>query len=336
MKTIVSVAGVTLLLMLLSGLSLLGMNPEASRYDRLLAGLVRFAITESSLQRDILSARAGLLRNYDPLNQEMTSLHASLRRLRQEGVGETVVQPLQDLVARQDRLVERFKTNNALLQNSLAYFELLSGRFGIAVQDGPLAAALTALSTSVLHLTLDTSAASAADVEDKLARFASQTPSSDDAELVSGILAHGGMLHEVLPATDRVLEALYDLPRTQAVEAVRENVLARQKASRVEARVYRGLLYATSMLLLGLLVYSGSQLRRYVQALRRQAAFEHTIAAISMGFVNARTDEIGRRVVSGLGTLAEWVGADRAYFVVPTAPPQIHRWALEGNMWPSG
>lgn len=68
MRTGISIAVVTLLLMLLSGLSLLGMNPEASRYDRLIDILSRFAITESALRQDILNVRAGLLRSYDPLN----------------------------------------------------------------------------------------------------------------------------------------------------------------------------------------------------------------------------------------------------------------------------
>ena len=121
MKTAVSFAIVTLLLMLLSGLALLGMNPEASRYDRLIAVLARFAITESTLRQDILNTRVGLVRNYDSLNQEILTLHDLLRQLRKEGADPVVVGPLEDLIGTQDNLVEQFKTNNALLQNSLAY-----------------------------------------------------------------------------------------------------------------------------------------------------------------------------------------------------------------------
>ncbi len=336
MKTVLSIATVTLLLMLLSGLSLEGMNPEASRYDRLIAVMSRFAITESALRQDILNARAGLLRNYDPLNRETETVHDLLHQLRQEGADDSVVRPLDEMIDAQDKLTEQFKTNNALLQNSLAYFGLMSGRFGVAVQDGPLASAMTALSTAVLHLTLDTSADSAADVEDKLDRFAREAEASGNAELADGILMHGRLLHRILPATDRVLEALYDLPRSERLEALRANVLAHQKASRTQARYYRGLLYATSMVLLGLLVYAGSQLRRYVRALRRQASFEHAIAAISMGFVNARTDEIGRRVQVALETLGDRVGADRAYFVVSSDPPQVHYWCRDSIVWPPG
>jgi signal transduction histidine kinase len=335
MKTIVSIAAVTLLLMLLSGLSLLGMDPEASRYDRLIAVLSQFAITESTLRQDILNSRAGLLRNYDPLDQEMNTLHDQLRQLRQQGADNATLRPMEDLIAAQDILTEQFKTNNALLQNSLAYFGLMSGRFGVAVHDEQLASALTALSTAVLHLTLDTSANSAAEVEEKLDRFAVQAPSGGDAELAEGILMHGRVLHRILPATDHLLEALYDLPRSQRLEALRADILVHQKASRDTARIYRGLLFATSMLLLALLVYSATQLRLYVRALRRQAEFERAIAAISMQFMNARPDEIGTRVESALAMLAERFGADRAYFVSAADPPQIQCWSRDGTAWPS-
>jgi signal transduction histidine kinase len=335
MKTMVSIAAVTLLLMLLSGLSLLGMNPEASRYDRLIAILSQFAITESTLRQDILNTRTGLLRNYDPLDREMNTLYGQLHQLRQQGVKNATLQPMEDLIASQETLTEQFKTNNAMLQNSLAYFGLMSGRFGVGLHDEALGSALTALSTSVLHLTLDTSKASAADVEEKLDQFAAQAPSGGDAELAEGILMHGRVLYSLLPATDHLLEALYDLPRSERLEALRADILAHQKASRAAARIYRGLLFATSMLLLAMLVYASSQLRLYVRALRRQAEFERAIAAISMQFMNARPDEIGDRVELALATLAERIGADRAYYVGSADPPQVNCWSRDGTVWPS-
>ena len=336
MRTGISIAVVTLLLMLLSGLSLLGMNPEASRYDRLIDILSRFAITESALRQDILNVRAGLLRSYDPLNQEVQTLHTLLRQLRQEGADPAVVAPMEGMIGTQDKLVEEFKTDNALLQNSLAYFGVLCGRFAAAVKDTTLASAMTGLSTAMLRLTLDTSADATAEVKNQLDHFAEMAQANGQTELVTGILVHGRLLQQILPATDGLLETLYDLPRSQRLEALRTSVLAHQKASRAQARYYRGLLYATSILLLGLLVYFGMQLRLYLRALRRQAALERAIAAISMGFVNAPTEAIGQRVDAALATLAERVGADRAYFVVASDPLQTRGWCRDGGAWPPG
>jgi signal transduction histidine kinase len=334
MKTIPSIAFVTLLLLVLSGLSLLGMDPQASRYDGMLSVVSKFSVTESALRQDILNARAGLLRDYDPVNRRMTALHGFLDQLRQQGVDPKVLGPLEEMVEEQDQLTEQFKSDNALLQNSLAYFGLLSGRFGSDVQKGPLASAMTVLATSMLHLTLDTSTASAGEVEIALNNLAQQAPGDADNEVVDGILAHGRLLHELLPATDQVLRSLYDLPRSARLEAVRTSVLAHQQASRTNARRYELLLYVTSMLLLAWLVYLGSQLRRHVRALRRRATFEHAIAAISIGFLNSRADEIDRRVTSALATLADWVGADCAYFIVSSEPLRLYWWGRDGSARP--
>jgi signal transduction histidine kinase/CheY-like chemotaxis protein len=334
MKTIPSIAFVTLLLLVLSGLSLLGMDPQASRYDGMLSVVSKFSVTESALRQDILNARAGLLRDYDPVNRRMTALHGFLGQLRQQGVDPKVLGPLEEMVGEQDELAEQFKSDNALLQNSLAYFGLLSGKFGSAVQEGPLASAMTVLATSMLHLTLDTSVASAGEVEAALNRLAQQAPVDPDNDLVDGILAHGRLLHDLLPATDQVLRSLYDLPRSARLEAVRSSVLAHQQASRANARRYELLLYVTSMLLLAWLVYLGSQLRRHFRALQRRATFEHAIAAISIGFVDSRADEIDRRVTSALATLAEWVGADRAYFIGSSEQLRPYWWCRDGRARP--
>ena len=64
-----------LVLALLTWLSFRASNTDAERFDRALAALDRFALVESALQRDVLSARAGMLRNYDPLVREVNVLN---------------------------------------------------------------------------------------------------------------------------------------------------------------------------------------------------------------------------------------------------------------------
>src|SRR5882757_4978149 len=73
-------AAVTLLL--LTWLWLRGMNTGTRVMDDALRTLDTFAIAESSLHRDVLRARAGMLRNYDPLVQEIRSLYEAINQLR--------------------------------------------------------------------------------------------------------------------------------------------------------------------------------------------------------------------------------------------------------------
>jgi hypothetical protein len=54
-------------------------------------------------------------------------------------------------------------------------------------------------------------------------------------------------------------------------------ILMRQGISRTTARQYRRLLYGTSLLLVGFLVYLGLRLRTRANALQRRAAFEHVL-----------------------------------------------------------
>jgi signal transduction histidine kinase/CheY-like chemotaxis protein len=335
MKLTYVIGAAALLLLLISMLSLLGMNPEASRYDRALAAISSFVTAEGALRRDILSARAGLLRNYDPLNQAKAALHRSVADLRRAEVDNAVLGPLDALIREQDGLAERFKTDNALLQNSLAYFGLLSGRLGKAIPDAELDSAMTDLATSMLHLTLDTSAASVEAVGGGLGRLAGQPIPIGYKELVDGLLAHGRLLQRLLPETDRTVRALYNLPRYRLQEAVRASVVARQEASRARARRFRLLLYATTLVLLLLLINLGLQLKHRMLALRRRVLLEHAIATLSMAFIDAESDESRHRIEQALAELAYWGGADRAYLIASAAPPRVYLWSRDDGNWPS-
>jgi len=57
MKVMPAAAAVLLVLVLLTWLSFRANNMEAERFDRALGALDRFAMVESALQRDVLSAR---------------------------------------------------------------------------------------------------------------------------------------------------------------------------------------------------------------------------------------------------------------------------------------
>lgn len=185
MKTAPAVAAVPLLILLLSWLSFHAINPDAERFDRALIEMDRFAMLEAALHRDVLSARAGMMRDYDPLVRETNGLDASLDRLRQivpaDAEMEAAIDRLAASVTRQEDLVEQFKSNNALLRNSLAYFGLFSSRLGIPDQPGDLGPAVGILAAAMLRLTLDTSSATARDVQDRLDALAGQPASPGKA-----------------------------------------------------------------------------------------------------------------------------------------------------------
>ena len=71
-----------LLALILTWLSLRAVNGNAETFDRAFTELDRFTEDEGVLRGDLLAARAGLLRNYDPLVQQIDAIQISLERLR--------------------------------------------------------------------------------------------------------------------------------------------------------------------------------------------------------------------------------------------------------------
>jgi len=229
-------------------------------------------------------------------------------------------------VDRQEELVEQFKSENALLHNSLSFF----GRFSVRPASADLGPAISAAAAAMLHLTLDTSSAAARAVQDRLDELGSRARSSGDTESVEALLAHGRLLHDLLPEVDITLTAMRALPRKQDQDTLRAMVLMRQGISRTTARQYRWLLYGTSLLLVGFLVYLGLRLRARANALQYRAAFEHVLAGISMRFINAGCQNIDAEIVRALADMVKCIDADRGYFVLSGPAPRLHVWCRAG------
>ena len=340
MRVTPAAAIVPLLIVLLTWLSLRAINPNAELFDHALGEIDRFARIENALYRDVFTARAGTLRNYDPLVREINELYESLDRLRETAAVDsettTAVNQLAASIGRQEELVEQFKSNNALLHNSLSFF----GRFSVRLASSDLGPAISAAAAAMLHLTLDTSSAAADGVQRRLDELAQQASASGDGDSVGALLAHGRLLHDLLPAVDNTLRAMRALPRKPNQDALRAMVLTRQVASRTTARQFRRLLYGTSLVLVAFLVHLGFQLRARANALQRRAAFEHVIAGISMRFISVQPHNIDVEIERALADMAGCIGSDRAYFVLSGPAPRMHVWCKAGMGfspgWPEG
>ena len=185
MKVAPAAVGVVCLLTLLTWLLWSGLNMNSARFDRELKALGDFTRFERGISREVLTSRAGLSRNYDGLVRLANAYDDALVRLR-EAAGSNpqevaAVEVLAARVRRQQELIEQFKTKNALLQNSFAYFGLFGAQLA-ASDNKAVALAASALAAAMLHLTLDTSAAAAREVEAKLEGLSRLQSSPGEAE----------------------------------------------------------------------------------------------------------------------------------------------------------
>ena len=341
MKNLPFAIGVSLLLALLTWLLLRGIDTNAPAYASTLRTFEDYALAEASLHRDVLQARAGLLRNYDAFTVAMRAMEDAVAQLRSHALNEHLdarpVERLAALVAQQEELMERFKTGNALLQNSLSYVGLLSTSPAFLAHDTQLAPATGALAAAILHLSRDTSSEALKALQERIDQFAEQAPTvGPEAEAASAMLAHARLLYDQLPAVDATLRAFIAVPSAQALEETR--AMFSRHRSMVEAgeQRFRLLLYLVSLLLLIALVLLGLRLRNRALALRRRAALEHVIAENSTRLINCSPAETEARLEQVLGELSGTMGADRAYVVLDENPIRAYKWSRDGIAFPAG
>lgn len=341
MRLLPGAVAVLLLLMLLTWLLVHAIDTGAPAHSRMLQAFDDFALAEASLSRDALRARAGLLRNYDALNRAIGMMEDAVERLRShaeaEGLDAGPAERLVDAIAREEELLEHFKSSNALLQNTLSYVGLLSTGPAFATHDAPLAPAAGALAAAMLNFTRDTSSDAAKLLGERIDQFAAQVPPAGrDAEAAHALLAHARLLHGLLPETDRTLSVLLTAPTRQPLSDVRTQFSEQQSVVETRVQRFELLLYATSLLLLVALVYLGLKLRARALAFRRRAAFERVIAETSTRLINCPPAESDTQLKQVLGALCRAIGAERGYVVLDENPIRVNAWCASEASYPSG
>ena len=341
MRLLSAALGVFLLLALLTWLLLRGIDTNAPAYAVTLQAFDDFALAEASLHRDVLQARAGLLRNYDTFAIAMEAMEDAVARLRSHAQAERLdggpVDRLAATVAQQEELTERFKSSNALLQNSLSYVGLLSTSPAFAAQDAQLAPATGAMAAALLHLRRDASPDAVRALQERIDRFAAQAPTvGPDAEAARALLAHARLLQDLVPGVDETLKNIVVAPSRQPLEEIRALFAHRRSAVEATAQRFRLLLYLVSLLLLVILVHFGLRLRARALALRRRAAFEHVIAENSTRLINCPPAETDARLKQVLVELCRVIGVERAYAVLDENPIRVHAWSADGTAYPPG
>lgn len=290
----------------------------------------RYAFADRSLTRDMLSARIGLLRNYDMINQDLAISDESLERLTHLAGGDVALQAAIARLRRHTRMAEsfaeEFKSENALLQNSLARVTALCN----LLQDSPAAGTLSA---RFLRLTLDTSPPSVAAAKQALAAAA---PARGD--LTAQLVTHGRLLIALLPRIDQILNRVREGGLDGDVEAVRHLIVQHQR--RIEAqhqRAFLGLLGAgglAGLLWIVLVICLQAQARER----RRRRENERLSATVAGLLLEVSSEQLQQRIENALQRLAAHAGATDAYLVLEDDPAgQSYVWSSDDRLppdWP--
>jgi len=304
------------------GIILIPAHGEKKPFPAIQQTLNSYALADRALQRDLLMARAGLLRNYDPITADTLEIQSSLARLdhlrAQDPVFHTIAGRLEQDSADRAALVEQFKSDNALLQNSLARLALAS-----ATPRASRAASL--LSTSVLRLTLDTTPDAVADAERGIHAY-ERSDAFAKSEDARQLYNHARLLIRLLPAMDQIVTNFQAIPIDQDLARVRATAATAQQQFERRQHQRKVILIVISAIAIASLIILGLGLHIHVQSLRRRGDFEHLHATILGLMIDVRSQDLPDRIRRALERLADHVGADRAYLLLGEGSTTAYNW----------
>ncbi len=317
MKSSLRVAAVVLPLFgLLTWLLLHSVGPQGAEYVFAQRDVARVSLSEAGLRWDVLQACAGLQKNYDPLVADIDELRRSALELRQQAMIRSSDRGLLDelvrKVAQDEVALGRFKTDNALLQNSLAYFDVLDSQLATVV-DPRVSAAITAVGNSVLHLTHDPSAAVQQAVRQRLDAVAALAGGIGDTSLsrqINLLVIHGRILSRLLPGVDEDLRTLSSISTYDLRQAIRASQDARRLIEEAQAARFRLALFAVAIVLSAMLVRLGLQRRAGLRLLRERVELKAIIAELSTRFIACPLDQHDGMLDEMLSRLGPAFGAD--------------------------
>ncbi|MFC7556307.1 DAHL domain-containing protein [Pseudoroseomonas wenyumeiae] len=289
--------------------------PDEARHERVLAALRTIDLMNASLQRDVLRARTGLLTNYDAISAISGTLRQQAELLSQE-VPQLRPQTaaLQAALDEQDDRLERFKTQNALAQNSRRVFESAMREL-IPPEGGPVDPAATGiirLAASVLRLASTPSATLPAEVIAEARRLAALP----DAGRYATLIAHARLIASTLPAINASLMALQEGPVVEPAQRFHEAYLQAYAETSARARLFRLALYSAAIALAAYTLFLVLRLDWHARLLRRRLALETLVAQTSAGLLNPALGQLGDSIGPALAGIGEHFGAGRARIIL--------------------
>lgn len=287
--------------------------PSRDVHDGILTSLRAIDLQYASLQRDVLRARAGLLRNYDPLVSGIADLNAttdSLRMLLTAGNHggasgfDDELSAISGSIASDENLVDRFTTNNALLQNSLEIFnQLLSHRYQDPYFEGqPPTDRSGHLGNLMMRFASNPSTDLEIQIRAELEGLQAQNGSGQG--YVRGLAWHAVMILKTLPLVDQTTLAIQGSKTLKTAEGLRKRYLDSYEVLAVQSTRHRLILGSVSFALFGFAATLVQRHREKTRKLTQQLRFEGTLDEVRRLFGEEYTT-METAIDSALGLLGE-------------------------------
>jgi signal transduction histidine kinase len=318
---------VGLLLLALAGLFVKTQTFNVDRYYQALGDLRQLQQIDGMINADVLKARFGLSANYDRLVADWQAFYTGLNQSRHDLAGtidpnHSIAQQLTKLeaiTAQKENQVESFKSQSAVLQNSLRYFPVATDSLiqDLARQDfaqpvDTVVQPLQQLLKDVLLYSLN----GREDLQPKILNniiALKSLPLLADAEMndrLTNVLRHGETILRLQDEVALLIKEVLGNPNSAAIDRLTIDYEIYHKHLLQEGNRYRWLLYALVLGLCGYVVMlfqvrqkahylkvSNEQLERQVSD--RTQALQQTL----QDFQQSQSQLIQAEKMSGLGQL---------------------------------
>jgi signal transduction histidine kinase/ActR/RegA family two-component response regulator len=315
------------LMLLLTYFLVQAATPDEALHEHTLDALRQLILNDAAVQRDVLRARTGLLRNYDPLVRSVENMRNAAERLRSAdhvasgSAQEEIKRRIEGAIAAvrdQESLIDTFKSNNALLQNSLNYLGHVIGRTGFDARDSAVTE-IGAVANALLVFLQDPRGDAAAALTTALDRIKQLRVGGNLQQTVNALLAHGHLVVAMLPQMDDLVARLQATPIRDRARDLQDVYLDLHTRAAARAGVFRILLYVASVALVAYVGYLFLQLRANALSLQGRLNLEKMIVEISAQFINLSRARINDEIQDGLARVARHTDVDRAHIVVDGA-----------------
>jgi two-component system NtrC family sensor kinase len=214
---------------------------------------------DSRWELDVLKSRMGINRSYDALTDPLGKLNELLGQLRSAVPGDALGQAVEE----KTRMIERFKSQNAVLRNSLTFLPTAAEDVGKAADRG--------IASTVNGILLDTLVYSQAPSDEKAAEIRGALAALDSGatETLDIFSAHVQTVLREQPAVNGLLTRIAEVSVAARVDELDTRLSDSQREADGEGQRYRQYLLIFAAALIALLLYAATRLVRSHALIRR-------------------------------------------------------------------
>ena len=258
---------------------------DFEKHAAYLGALRQLGELDATLDKHVLEVRYGLLTHYDPLNKDLSELRETRGRLSQfpallsprsrQQMNEAL-QRLDGLLDEKTEELNRFKSWNANLKNSLAYLPTLTREPGERDANAWLAAADATFNRLLRKLFVFNQTADprlAESIRDDLTVLRDEVFAAEEKEAIDTLesaSAHVNLVLNRKPRVDALVRDIVAIPIPEVVSTLQARYSADYNEALQTTNLYRLALYGISILLLIGVAWAFRALRSSNQALEER------------------------------------------------------------------